>query len=165
MCNRYISPETAEAERFWRIKESNSRRPLLPPVYVSPRKSGTFIRRASHGNAHERDLVVGRWGLIPPYSDSSEPKDKGGRPLSTNNARSEDLSWKPSFKAAWAKGKRCIIPATSFDEPNWETGKNQWWQFRRADGTPWGLAGLWNTWIDKETGEVHESYTGYSGAS
>jgi putative SOS response-associated peptidase YedK len=30
---------------------------------------------------------------------------------------------------------------------------------RRADGTPWGLAGLWATWTDKATGEVHESYT------
>ena len=55
--------------------------------------------------------------------------------------------------------QRCIIPAASFDEPNWETGKNIWWQFRRADGDPWGLAGLWNIWIDKGTGEVHESYT------
>ena len=23
----------------------------------------------------------------------------------------------------------------------------------------WGLAGLWNTWVEKTTGEVHESYT------
>ena len=47
----------------------------------------------------------------------------------------------------------------SFDEPNWETGKNVWWRFRRADGAPWGLAGLWNTWTDKATGEIVESYT------
>jgi len=47
----------------------------------------------------------------------------------------------------------------SFDEPCWETGKNVWWTFRRADGDPWGLAGLWNTWTDKDTGEVYESYT------
>ena len=56
-------------------------------------------------------------------------------------------------------GQRCIIPAASFDEPNWETGKNIWWEFSRADGTPWGLAGLWNAWTHKTTGEVHESYT------
>lgn len=24
---------------------------------------------------------------------------------------------------------------------------------------PWGLAGLWNAWVEKTTGEVHESYT------
>ena len=46
-----------------------------------------------------------------------------------------------------------------FDEPNWESGKNDWWRFRRADGQLWGLAGLWNTWTDKTTGEIVESYT------
>ena len=39
------------------------------------------------------------------------------------------------------------------------SGRNVWWRFARADGTPWGLAGLWNTWIDRESGKVHESYT------
>ena len=47
----------------------------------------------------------------------------------------------------------------SFDEPCWETGKNVWWTFRRSVGVPWNLAGLWATWVDRETGEVHESYT------
>lgn len=47
----------------------------------------------------------------------------------------------------------------AFDEPNWETGRNIWWRFRRANCEPWGLAGLWNAWIDRATGEIHESYT------
>ena len=34
-----------------------------------------------------------------------------------------------------------------------------WWRFRRADGAPWGLAGLWNAWPDPSTGGVIESYT------
>ena len=34
-----------------------------------------------------------------------------------------------------------------------------WWRFQRTDGAPWGLAGLWNVWTDKTTGEQHESYT------
>ena len=86
---------------------------------------------------------------------AKEPKLK----FPTNNARSEELEAKASYKDPWKRGQRCIIPASTFDEPNWETGKNVWWQFKRADGDPWGLAGLWNTWIDKATGEVHESYT------
>lgn len=77
---------------------------------------------------------------------------------STNNARSEELSTKASYKHSWQYGKRCIIPTMSFDEPNWETGKNIWWRFRRADGVPWALAGLWNTWTDKVSGEMIESY-------
>lgn len=59
----------------------------------------------------------------------------------------------------WARGQRCIIPADWFDEPNWESGKNVWWRFRRADGEPWGLAGIWSTWNDPASGVVHESYT------
>lgn len=80
-------------------------------------------------------------------------------PYSTNNARFEGIEAKASFKQSWARGQRCIIPATTFDEPNWESGKNIWWRFRRADGAPWGLAGLWNIWTDKATGELVESYT------
>ncbi|MCG8985259.1 SOS response-associated peptidase family protein [Delftia acidovorans] len=62
-------------------------------------------------------------------------------------------------KHPWARGQRCIIPAMTFDEPNWESGKNVWWRFARADGDPWGLAGLWNIWTDHATGQVYESYT------
>ena len=59
----------------------------------------------------------------------------------------------------WARGQRCIIPAESFFEPCWETGKHVAWRFCRADGAPWGLAGLWNAWTDPETGEIVQSYT------
>ena len=77
----------------------------------------------------------------------------------TNNARSESLATRPTFRGPWARGQRCLIPADSFLEPNWENGKNEWWRFRRADGAPWGLAGLWNSWTDPSTGEIVESYT------
>lgn len=90
---------------------------------------------------------------LPWFSKTLEIK------YSTNNARSEELASKASFKDPWARGQRCIIPADWFNEPNWESGKNVWWRFRRADGEPWGLAGLWNTWKDPATGELHESYT------
>lgn len=47
----------------------------------------------------------------------------------------------------------------SFDEPNWESDKNEWWRFQRADGRPWGLAGLWSHWLDCETQVMWESFT------
>lgn len=99
------------------------------------------------------ELAVGQWALIPFFADS--PK----LAYSTNNARYEGIEKKASYKQPWLRGQRCIIPAWSFDEPCWETGKNVWWRFKRSDGDPWGLAGLWNTWTDKATGEVLESYT------
>jgi len=97
--------------------------------------------------------VVGQWGLVPWFAKS--PK----LAYSTNNARSEELATKASFRDPWKYGKLCIIPAEWFDEPCWTTGRNVWHRFRRSDGDQWALAGLWSTWVDKATGEVVESYT------
>lgn len=147
MCNRYVSPKEGEIERFWQIGGRNPPR-WWEPV-LAPRRQGPFIRSGMGG----RELVVGQWELIPFFADS--PK----LAYSTNNARFEGIEQKASYKHPWLHGQRCLIPAWSFDEPCWESGKNVWWRFKRADGLPWGLAGLWNTWTDKTTGEIFESYT------
>lgn len=147
MCTRYITPDQADIERLWHIGRHNQ------PKWaheIFPRAQGPFLRLGANGKL---TLVVGSWGLIPSWSKTSVLK------YSTSNCRSEEAANKPTFKDAWRLGQRCIIPALSFDEPCWETGKNVWWRFRRADGLPWALAGLWNTWVDLATGEIVESYT------
>lgn len=149
MCNRYVSPEAGDIERHWQL---GARQPWRGGE-VYPRRPGAFIRRMRDAIEPVAELVVGQWGLIPWFAKTPVLK------FSTNNARSEELAQKATFKDPWRYGKRCIIPAVSFDEPCWETGRNVWWRFWRADGTPWGLAGLWNAWTDKATGEIHESYT------
>lgn len=136
---------------MWRVGRQDPNRWWDAEVF--PRGTGAFVRRSQDDTGYSRELVAGQWGLIPWFA--KEPRLK----FPTNNARSEELSQKASYKHPWARGQRCIIPAATFDEPNWETGKNVWWRFARADGDPWGLAGLWNVWIDPATGEVHESYT------
>lgn len=151
MCNRYETPTQIKTERFWHLGRDNAT--ALWPRAVFPRAPGPFIRRARNVTGYERELTVGQWGLIPWFA--KEPKLK----FPTNNARSEELEAKASYTDPWKRGQRCIIPASTFDEPNWESGKNVWWQFKRSDGDPWGLAGVWNTWVDRATGEVHESYT------
>lgn len=155
MCNRYGTPRIAEIERFWHIGGPKDENRWWEGGDVFPRQPGPFVRRARHDAGYSREVVVGRWGLVPWWFKKPLSEFK----ISTNNARSEELASKASFKDPWARGQRCIIPATTFDEPNWETGKNVWWRFRRADGDPWGLAGLWNAWRDPATGEEVESYT------
>lgn len=147
MCNRYIAPDQAAIERAWHIGSRTPARDWRPALF--PRAEGPFIR-AHRG---ERELVVGPWGLIPHFAKTAR------LPYATQNARAEELSRKPSFRQPWARSQRCLIPALSFDEPCWESGRNVWWSFRRADGQPWGLAGLWSTWADPLTGELLESYT------
>jgi putative SOS response-associated peptidase YedK len=150
MCTRYISPDEAAIERHWEIGRRNQPA-WWESASVFPRAPGPFVRTGR--GSIDRELVIGQWGLIPWFAKTAHLT------YATNNARFEEIETKASYKQSWARGYRCIIPALSFDEPCWETGKNVWWAFRRADGAPWGLAGLWNTWTDKATGAIHESYT------
>ena len=147
MCNRYVAPEQADIERHWHLGAGQPVGRWAPGIY--PRAPGPLLR-ARDGR---RELVVGQWALVPHFAKSAKLS------YQTNNARSEELAQKASYRGPWQRGQRCVIPAWVFDEPCWETGRNVWWSFRRADGQPWGLAGLWNTWVDPVTGEVVESYT------
>ena len=102
--------------------------------------------------------LVAQWGLIPPHSRTRIAMPYGKR-LSTNNVRRERLATAPTYRDAWKRGQRCIIPAEHFDEPFWGTGKNIWWRFWRSDGEPWALAGIWSEWTDPASGEVVTSYS------
>ena len=150
MCNRYSPPRPEDVSRRWIPRQVPVN---FPPGPVFPRSQGPFIRAARESTDYERELVVGQWALVPWFAKSATLS------YSTNNARYEELANKASYKPPWARGQRCIIPVDWFDEPCWETGRNVWWRFRRANGDPWGLAGLWNTWTEKATGEIVESYT------
>lgn len=147
MCNQYTPASAAQIARQFGVAV----RADYHPTDVFPRSQGWFVRQAP-GEA-DRELVQGQWGLIPVFADTPH------LPYSTNNARSEELEAKASFRQPWARGQRCIIPVATFWEPCWESGKNVWWKFERADGEAFGLAGLWNTWGDNGTGELFESYT------
>jgi len=135
-----------DIERHWHV---GSRTSQPWPREVFPGYQAPFIRPTGQ----DLELVVGQWGLIPFFANERKLK------FPTSNARSEELPQKASYKGPWARGQRCIIPAQAFYEPCWETGRHVPWRFQRADGTPWGLAGLWNRWTDPESGELLESFT------
>jgi putative SOS response-associated peptidase YedK len=82
---------------------------------IGPWGRGPFVRVA----AGEREGVVGHWALI---ADNARESKSAAR-IMTNNARSESIATKPTFRGPWARGQRCLIPAESFLEPNSRTGR------------------------------------------
>jgi putative SOS response-associated peptidase YedK len=70
------------------------------------------------------------------------------------NARAETLAEKPSFKQAFKK-RRCLIPVDGFYE--WQKsgkGKRPLCCSLKS-GRPFGLAGLYETWVSPDKGYIH----------
>ena len=142
MCSHYQAlKDRAKFEKAFNVK--------LPPyegVYdVWPMYQALFLRRPLEADAGDdavptREALPGIFGLIPSWAKD----DKFAR--RTFNARSETAATLPSFRDAWRKGQKCIIPADVIYEPDWRTGKAQATRIQRSDGEPMGLAGLWSLW-------------------
>jgi putative SOS response-associated peptidase YedK len=107
------------------------------------------------GLNHSRQLAPMRWGLIPRWW----PKPLKELKLSTINARAETVTEKPFFREAF-KRSRCLIPVSGYYEWQDTPGGKQPWYFTARDGSPaLTIAGLWDEWRDKASGETLKSCT------
>jgi len=87
------------------------------------------------------------WGLIPFWA-----KDPSIG-LKLINARAETVAQKPSFKNAFQK-RRCLIPADGFYEWKKEGNKKIPYCFGLKGDSPFGFAGLYETWIAADKKKV-----------
>ena len=109
------------------------------PAEVYPAQVAPFIRLVNGVRAAE----PGVFGLLPPWRRELR---FGTR---TYNARSETVDQLPSYKESWRRGLRCVIPAEAVYEPRHEEdGTCERWRIARADGTPFGVAGVYNSWME-----------------
>jgi putative SOS response-associated peptidase YedK len=92
-----------------------------------------------------------RWGLIPGWVKDWNSAKKLS--IQTLNARGETIFEKPSFRNA-AKNKRCLIYVDGFFEHHHYKGKTYPFRVAMKDDSPIALAGLWEEWVNQDTGEV-----------
>ena len=123
---------------------------LFQPRYnIAPMQIVPVVRDA----ASDRQISTFKWGLVPSWSKNAEI---GNRMI---NARAETITEKPSFREAF-RNRRCIIPASGFYEwQKTEKGAKQPFYFYLKEREVFGFAGLWEEWIDKESGELLETCT------
>lgn len=107
--------------------------PEFPPE-VFPTQIGSFIRLSPRGH---KVIEAGHFGLLPHFAKELA---YGRR---TYNSRSETVHQLPSFRTAWKRGQRCIIPAEKVYEPCYESGKAVRWAIELPTATPMGVAGIW----------------------
>ncbi|MDQ3713073.1 MAG: SOS response-associated peptidase [Acidobacteriota bacterium] len=149
MCGRFSSsskPEQIKKE----FKAAVEDPAILAPRYnIAPTQMIPVVLNREG----ERIVAALKWGLVPSWAKDAAI---GSRMI---NARAETLTEKPSFREAY-KSRRCIVPATGFYE--WqraEKGAKQPFYFYLTNKEVFGFAGLWEEWLDKESGESLETCT------
>jgi len=72
------------------------------------------------------------------------------------NARAEFVAEEPAFRAAF-EARRCLVLTSGFYE--WQGKTKQPFWIGMKDGGEFDMAGLWESWKDRTSGEVIESFT------
>lgn len=145
MCGRYIIREQEAAERYWRVHGLPK---WVESFNVSPSATVPVIRKAgagraafesaAYGSAAPNECVLLKWGLVPFWSRGVAPK------YSTFSARVERFETAASFRGAWARGQRCILPAAGFYEWQKRGAGRQPFLIKLTNREIFGFAGLWD---------------------
>lgn len=99
-----------------------------------------------------RRLAAMKWGLIPVWA-----KDRSiGYKLI--NARGETVFEKPSWKRPVLK-QRCLVPSNGFYEWIRSDAGKQPYYIHPTDQALFSYAGIYDSWTDRETGEVIQSFS------
>jgi putative SOS response-associated peptidase YedK len=143
MCGRFILlTDLSVIVESFRIGEVACE--YRPGNNISPGQQIAAVLRKDDQNS----LVDFRWGLIPSWAKDPSIGNK------MFNARAETIAEKPSFREAF-KRRRCLIVADGFYEWQKIGPIKKPLRFSLKSGEPFGLAGLYDTWISPEQKTVN----------
>jgi putative SOS response-associated peptidase YedK len=150
MCGRYTHRYTwQQIVELYRLSEpAVAPNDFRPRFNIAPTQTAPIVRE----RGGRRELVMMRWGLIPFWA--KDPKI-GNRLI---NARAESVPDKPAFREAFM-ARRCLVPTSGFYEWLKSPGGRQPYCIGFKDGRPFALAGLWESWKDRQSGERLQTFT------
>lgn len=155
MCGRYTLRKglSSVAEKLgdYAIETTAGNLPDEGPRFnIAPTQNNLVLRKSRSGHDLLKPTHM-RWGLVPSWSKTSSTKS----PMI--NARSETVSEKPSFRAAFQR-RRCLIPADGFYEWKKRKGASIPFHFSLENDAVFLMAGIWETWV----GEHNQSFDSYT---
>ncbi len=148
MCGRFALAEARELKQRFHTKNSVPEG-VRPNFNAAPTQDLPVIIETDG----KPEIRVMHWGLVPIWA-----KDKPRFAFSTFNARAASLTEKPMWKKLFP-ARRCLVPATGFYEWQKRGSEKQPFYIHAGKEPIFAMAGLYDEWIDKETGEVFDSFT------
>lgn len=127
---------------------------LFGPRYVQ--SAFEFPRWPVIASGHPGQIRLMNWGLIPAWVKDREAAQKIR--LNTVNARIETVHEKPAFRQA-AADRHCLVLADGFYEFREYQGKKYPYFIRVSEGSLFALAGIYENWTDRSTGEIVPTFS------
>jgi len=149
MCGRVVQKTPLGEIRV--LFETTNPVPNAAPTYNGAPTDTLPVVRLDRDGRRSLDLL--RWGLVPWWAKDIK---MGARCI---NAMAETVASKPAFRDPFARAQRCIVPVDAFYE--WQkigSGK-QPYAIVGADGLPLAMAGLWERWKDRVSGDTVQTFT------
>lgn len=138
MCNLYsmTKPQQAVRDLVKAMRDSTGNLSSLPGIF--PNRMAPVVRTTPDG---VRELLMMRWGFPPPDIPGSKPRN----PYLTNIRNTQSRYWRTWLKKS---EQRCLVPVTSFAEPDNNQGpKSIWTWFAQDESRPlMFFAGIWREW-------------------
>jgi len=150
MCYRYSVPGPDVVKKTFQKK--------TPTDFEKKYHTGAFDNPKLPVITSEKpgQISLYNWGLIPFWvKDEKTANDIRER---TANARGETIYEKPSFRTS-AKNKHCLVIADGFFEWRYYSGKNYPYYIKLKNREAFSIAGLWDCWENKTTGDLVYTYT------
>jgi putative SOS response-associated peptidase YedK len=94
-------------------------------------------------SAAPEHISVLRWGLLPRFITTEDEARDFLRKAPTFNAISEEVASKRSFRNAFEKGQRCLVPITAFHEWQHQGKQKIPYTISLRDAEVFCLGGLW----------------------
>lgn len=137
MCSNYVAVSRADRllSFFGIFRDGDD-----APAEIWPTGPAPFIRLAEPGSGNRKVVNEGIFGLLPGFAKELAYGRK------TYNARSETVHALPSFRDAWRRGQRCIVPAETIFESHYGSGKAVRWAIHQPGAVPMGIAGIYTRW-------------------
>ena len=140
MCNLYSMTKPQQAVRdLSRVFAQNDMTGNLPPLPgIFPDQQAPVVINAPPANT--RTLMMARWGFPQP---PPKPGAKFKGPYVTNVRNTTSAHWTQHLRPEF----RCLVPVTSFCEPDMRSGKVVWTWFALDESRPlFSFAGIWRGW-------------------
>jgi putative SOS response-associated peptidase YedK len=157
MCGRYVIVSTIhEIEKKFNVVSKE--RELAPNYNVAP---GTIVPVVSSENKNELSFyqfgMTPSWAKKPMYLFNARSEGDSNKDNDMNYTGGMGIISKPSFRLP-IRSQRCLIIADAFYEgPEKEKLSKPFLVYMREKKRPFAFAGIWDTWIDKSTGEEIKS--------